>query len=228
MARYLRRVGHEIGRRRARRLMAKMGLTPIYERPHERSTPAAPGLSIFFVRSWDRAVQPGPVRQCDIHPDAVRIPLFGGDHGLGDPQGAGLRLSSTMDAGFCVTALEEALARFGKPEIFNTDQGSQFTWQVFTSVLHDAEVRISMPGTVDEQCLHRAALALPEVRVRQSPCLRDRLRVGSQPWPMDHLLQHPAPALGPDRANPGRGLPADRTIRSWGHALHDLMTKQAA
>jgi len=51
-----------------------------------------------------------------------------------------------MDAGFCVAALEEPLACFGKPEIFNTDQGSQFTSFAFTSVLRDAEVRISMDG----------------------------------------------------------------------------------
>jgi putative transposase len=74
---------------------------------------------------------------------------------LGDPQGAGLaavehdgcwllRLASA--AGFCVAALEEALVRHGKPEIFNTDQGSQFTLQAFTSVLREAEVRISMDG----------------------------------------------------------------------------------
>ena len=56
------------------------------------------------------------------------------------------RLSNTMDAGFCVAALEEALARYGKPEIFNTDQGSQFPSFAFTSVLPDAEVRISMDG----------------------------------------------------------------------------------
>ena len=56
------------------------------------------------------------------------------------------RLSNTMDTGFCVAALEEALARFGRPEIFNTDQGSQFTSFAFTSVLRDAEVRISMDG----------------------------------------------------------------------------------
>jgi len=51
-----------------------------------------------------------------------------------------------MDASFCVAALEEALARYGKPEIFNTDQGSQFTSQAFTTVLREAEVRISMDG----------------------------------------------------------------------------------
>src|ERR1700758_456853 len=56
------------------------------------------------------------------------------------------RLSNTMDVSFCVSALEEALARFGKPEIFNTDQGSQFTSAAFTGVLAAAGVRISMDG----------------------------------------------------------------------------------
>jgi putative transposase len=51
-----------------------------------------------------------------------------------------------MDAGFCVEALEDALARFGKPEIFNTDQGSQFTSNAFTGVLRAAEIKISMDG----------------------------------------------------------------------------------
>ena len=56
------------------------------------------------------------------------------------------RLSNTMDVGFCVMVLEEALARFGTPDIFNTDQGSQFTSFAFTAVLKDAEIRISMDG----------------------------------------------------------------------------------
>jgi putative transposase len=56
------------------------------------------------------------------------------------------RLSNTMDTTFCVSALEEALARFGKPEIFNTDQGSQFISAVFTGRLAAAEIQISMDG----------------------------------------------------------------------------------
>jgi putative transposase len=56
------------------------------------------------------------------------------------------RLSNTLDTSFCVEALHEALSRFSKPEIFNTDQGSQFTAEAFTSVLRAAEVRISMDG----------------------------------------------------------------------------------
>jgi putative transposase len=56
------------------------------------------------------------------------------------------RLSNTMDADFCVAALEEAIARFGKPEIFNTDQGSQFTSFAFTNTLREANIRISIDG----------------------------------------------------------------------------------
>ena len=56
------------------------------------------------------------------------------------------RLSNTMDVSFCLAALEEALAHFGKPEIFNTDQGSQFTSAAFTGALADAGIAISMDG----------------------------------------------------------------------------------
>ncbi len=56
------------------------------------------------------------------------------------------RLSNTMDVEFCIEALEEALARHGRPEIFNTDQGSQFTSPRFTKVLLEAAVKISMDG----------------------------------------------------------------------------------
>ena len=56
------------------------------------------------------------------------------------------RLSNTMEAEFCVAALEDAIARYGKPDIFNTDQGSQFTSFTFTNTLRDAGIRISMDG----------------------------------------------------------------------------------
>ncbi len=56
------------------------------------------------------------------------------------------RMSNTMDVEFCIEALQEALARFGHPEIFNSDQGSQFTSSEFTDVLRAADVRISMDG----------------------------------------------------------------------------------
>jgi putative transposase len=69
------------------------------------------------------------------------------------------RLSNTMDTSFCLAVLDDALGRFGKPEIFNTDQGSQFTSAAFTGALTEAGIKISMDG----QCLHRAAVAVLEV-----------------------------------------------------------------
>ncbi len=69
------------------------------------------------------------------------------------------RLSNTMDVSFCVSALEEALARLGKPEIFNTDQGSQFTSAVFTGTLAASSIRIPMDGgPLGQQRLHRAGV----------------------------------------------------------------------
>ncbi len=74
------------------------------------------------------------------------------------------RLSNTMDAGFCVEALEDALARFGKSEIFNTDQGSQFTSYAFTGVLRAADQdQHGRQAALDEQRLHRAAVAIGEI-----------------------------------------------------------------
>lgn len=85
-----------------------------------------------------------------------------------------------MDAGFCAAARDEELARFGKPEIFKTNQGSQFTSQASTSVLRAAEVRSRTSGPVDRECLHQAPLMILEVRMRLPPRIRDRaeLRAG--------------------------------------------------
>lgn len=81
----------DVGRRRVRRLMAKMGLTPIYQRPRTSDPhPSAPDLSILAAQADDRAVEPRVVRRYDIHLHAWGLPLPRGDHGLGGPQGAGL------------------------------------------------------------------------------------------------------------------------------------------
>ena len=78
--------------------------------------------------------------------DRPGLPLSGRGHRLGESGRLSWRLSNTMDASFCLAALEEALARFGKPGIFNTVQGSQFASAAFTGALAEAGVRISMDG----------------------------------------------------------------------------------
>jgi len=139
-------------------------------------------------------------------------------------------LSNTMDAGLCVAALEEALARFGGPEIFNTDQGSQFTSFAFTSVLREAEVRISMDGrgrwmdNVFIECLWRSlkyeCVYLHAFETGSEP------RAGLGRWITYYNTQRPHSGLA------GRTpVEAYRRIGQsdhGGHAPHDLMMKQAA
>ena len=146
-ARHLQRLGHAVGRRRVRRLMAKMGLAPIYQRPRTSEPHPEHRIYPYLLRELE-ITRPNQVWCADI----TYLPMRRGFLYLvaimdwASRKVLAWRLSNTMDAEFCVAALEEALARFGKPEIFNTDQGSQFTSLDFTGVLRDAEIRISMDG----------------------------------------------------------------------------------
>jgi putative transposase len=147
MARHLRLEGYQVGRKRIRRLMAKMGLAPIYQRP--RTTVPNPEHRIYPYLLREMVITcPNQVWCADI----TYIPMRRGFLYLvavmdwATRKVLSWRVSNTMDTEFCVAALEEALARFGHPEIFNTDQGSQFTSPRFTAVLHAAGVKISMDG----------------------------------------------------------------------------------
>jgi putative transposase len=147
MARHLRREGYAVGRKRVRRLMAKMGLAPIYQRP--RTTVPHPEHRVYPYLLRDLAIdRPNQVWCADL----TYIPMRRGFLYLvaimdwATRKVLSWRVSNTMDVEFCLDALEEALARFGRPEIFNSDQGSQFTSLRFTGLLQDAGVRISMDG----------------------------------------------------------------------------------
>jgi putative transposase len=147
MARHLRREGTVVGRKRIRRLMAKMGLAPIYQRP--RATVPNPEHRIFPYLLRDLMIdRPNQVWCADI----TYLPMRRGFLYLvavmdwATRKVLSWRVSNTMDVEFCLEALEEALARFGRPEIFNTDQGSQFTSPRFSGLLQQAGVRISMDG----------------------------------------------------------------------------------
>jgi putative transposase len=147
MARYLRRAGYEVGRKRVRRLMALMGLAPIYQRP--RTTVPHPEHRIYPYLLRDLTIdRPNQVWCADIS----YIPMRRGFLYLVaimdwfTRKVLAWRLSNTMDVEFCIEALEGALARFGRPEIFNTDQGSQFTSPRFTGILQAAGIRVSMDG----------------------------------------------------------------------------------
>ena len=147
MARHLRREGYTIGRKRVRRLMAKMGLVPIYQRP--RTTVPHPDHRVYPYLLRDLVIDRPKQVWCA---DLTYIPMRRGFLYLvaimdwATRKVLAWRVSNTMDVEFCLEALEEALARFGKPEIFNSDQGSQFTSPRFTGVLQAAGIRISMDG----------------------------------------------------------------------------------
>jgi putative transposase len=147
MTRHLRREGYTVGRKRVRRLMAKMGLEPIYQRP--RTTVPHPEHQVYPYLLREMVIDcPNQVWCADI----TYIPMRRGFLYLvavmdwATRKVLSWRVSNTMDAEFCIEALEEALERFGRPEIFNSDQGSQFTSPRFTGVLQEAGVRISMDG----------------------------------------------------------------------------------
>lgn len=147
MARWLRRQGHAVGRHRVRRLMRTMGLTPIY-RPPRTSQPHPQHKVYPYLLKGLEIVRPNHVWCADI----TYIPMRRGFLYLvaimdwATRKVLTWRLSNTMEADFCVEALCEAMARYGKPAIFNTDQGSQFTSLEFTEMLREADVKMSMDG----------------------------------------------------------------------------------
>jgi putative transposase len=147
MRRMLVDTGHQVGRGRVRRLMRKMGLMAVFHKP--RTSQPHPEHKIYpYLLRKVPIVRPNQVWCSDI----TYIPMKRGFLYLVTVMDwysravLSWRLSNTMDSDFCVAALEDALNRYGVPEIFNTDQGSQFTSYDFTKTLRDAGVRISMDG----------------------------------------------------------------------------------
>jgi len=143
---WLNRQGYSLSRKRVQRLMRTMGLQAIYQRP--RTSNPTPGHKVYpyLLRAME-ITRPNQVWAADI----TYIPMAKGFLYLVSIMDWYSRyvvawsLSNTLDADFCVEALEEALGK-GTPEVFNTDQGSQFTSEGFTGLLEQHVVRISMDG----------------------------------------------------------------------------------
>lgn len=139
--------GHRVNRKRVQRLMRLMGLEALYPKP--KTTKPAKGHKIYPYRlkglTIDRANRVWAADLCYI-PMARGFMYLVAIMDWHSRKVLCFRLSNTMDTDFCVEALEEALERFGSPEIFNTDQGSQFTSEAFTRVLKRHQITISMDG----------------------------------------------------------------------------------
>lgn len=144
---FLNREGVEIGRQRVATLMKRMGIEALYRRPN--TSKPAPGHKIYpYLLRGLKVDRPNQVWATDI----TYIPMARGFVYLVavvdwfTRRVLSHRVSITMEADFCIEALEEAMTKYGKPEIFNTDQGSQFTSEAFTRVLIDNGIAISMDG----------------------------------------------------------------------------------
>jgi putative transposase len=140
-------LGLEVGRRHIKTLMKRMGIEAIYRKPN--TSKPAPGHRIYPYLLRDMAVtRPNQVWAMDI----TYIPMARGFIYLAavvdwfSRRVLAWRLSITMEASFCIEAVEEALSKNEKPEIFNTDQGSQFTSDDFTGLLRKNGIDISMDG----------------------------------------------------------------------------------
>jgi putative transposase len=139
--------GFVVGRLHVRTLMRRMGITAVYRRPKTSQRHRAHPVFPYLLRSLtiDR---PNHVWAADI----TYIPMARGFVFLVAIMDWAMRkvlawrISTTLTSDFCVAALEEALARFGTPEIFNTDQGAQFTSAEFLTVLRRHDIQISMDG----------------------------------------------------------------------------------
>jgi putative transposase len=139
--------GYKIGRRHVKTLMKRMGIEALYR--HPRTTKPEPGHKIYpYLLRGLEVVRPNQVWAMDI----TYIPMARGFVYLAvvldwfSRRVLSWRVSITMEAAFCVETLEDALARHGKPDIFNTDQGSQFTGSAFTGMLANNGIAISMDG----------------------------------------------------------------------------------
>ena len=147
MAAWLATRGHTVNRKRVQRLMRLMGLVAIYQRPN--TSKSATGHKVYPYLLGGITIERVNQVWCS---DVTYIPMAKGFLYLvvimdwASRAVLAWRLSNTLGADFCIEALEEALSRYGRPEIFNTDQGSQFTSEDFTGVLKDHGVTISMDG----------------------------------------------------------------------------------
>lgn len=143
----LRKWGFDVGRDKVVGLMRRMGIRALYQKP--RTSIPTPFSKVYpYLLKNLKIIRPNQVWMTDI----TYIPM---DRGFAyliaiidvwSRKVLAWRLSNTQDAQFCVDALELAIQQFGPPEIFNTDQGSQFTSTTFTGVLHAHGTKISMDG----------------------------------------------------------------------------------
>ena len=147
MTMYLRSKGFEVNRKRVRRLMRQLGLWTVYPKPNLSKAAPQHHKYPYLLRNMP-ITHANQVWSTDI----TYLPVFKGHFYLVaiidwySRKVLSWRISNTLEVDFCLDALQEAMEKYGKPEIFNSDQGSQFTSTIFTDCLRSADIKISMDG----------------------------------------------------------------------------------
>ena len=205
----LNKEGREVNRKRVRRLMRVMGIEALVPRPG--TSKAAPGHKIYpYLLRGLKIVETNHVWAADV----TYIPMACGFLYLvaiidwASRAVLAWRLSNTNDASFCAAALEEALLRFGKPRIFNTDQGSTFTAEAFHQQACDGRRRDFDGRTrpLHGQHFHRTAVALDQVRRSASESLRRWLRGAGRHQFLGDLLQFSTPSPSDEQPDADGGV----------------------
>lgn len=147
MTQMLKRKGHEVNRKRVQRLMRLMDIESVAPKPNT-SRPSVEHPKYPYLLRNLKIYKPNQVWATDVSyiPLTLGFAYLVAIMDLFSRLVLSWRVSNTLDPGFCVEALQEALSRYGKPEIFNSDQGSQFTCSDFTGVLLAKGIKISMDG----------------------------------------------------------------------------------
>ena len=211
--------------------MAQMGLVAIYQRPRTSDPHPEHRIYPYLMRNmkierpnqvWCAEVTYLPMRPGFLYLVAI---MEWATHKV-----LAWRLSNTMDVAFCVEALEDAMARFGKREIFNTDQGSQFTSQAFTGVVRAAELKISINGKgcwMDNVFIEHLWRSLKcECVYLHAFDTGSELRAGLSPWFANYNHRRPQSRLA--GKTPAEAFEQIDTSDHGGHAPHDLTTRIAA
>lgn len=201
IVRFLKRQGIFANRKKIRRLMKKMGISCIYRKIN--TSKPHPNHKIYPYLLKD--LQINRSNQVWVS-DITYIPM---NHGfiylvavmdLYSRQILSWKVSNTLDTSFCIEALEEAIAKYGKPEIFNTDQGSQFTSLLFTETLAENGIKISMDGKgrcIDNVFIERfwKSLKYEEVYLKAYDSVREAVfSIGEYIW--DYNNERPHSSLG--------------------------------
>jgi len=202
MTKRLKRLGHNVSKKRIRRLMSLMGISSVCRKKKKTTIPNKQHIKYPYLLREIKINRPNQVWCTDI----TYIPMKKGFIylvGIMDWYSRKIlswRVSNTMDTSFCIEALEEALTKYGKPEIFNSDQGCQFTSNEFTEILLKNDILISRDGkgrAIDNVFIERfwKSLKYEEVYLKAYETVKEAIfSIGEYIW--DYNNDRPHTALG--------------------------------